>query len=249
LQGQEALAVRASRKLKNDEMLVTKLAASRLRLELDNVPLWRGDHVSIRKLAEDFARFLYLPRLRNASVLVDAIHEGIALLSWQQDSFAYADSFDDAVQRFRGLRFAQRVLLGQDELTGVLVKPEAAIKQFQAEQETTAAALSGAVAGRAETQSELTVTKIEADSGKAVPPAKPKRFYGSVQLNPERVGRDAGKIAEEVVQHLALQPGAKVEVILEIRAQMPNGAPDNIVRVVTENARTLKFTTQGFEKE
>jgi hypothetical protein len=36
---------------------------------------------------------------------------------------------------------------------------------------------------------------------------------------------------------------------LEIIAQMPDGAPDNIVRVVTENASTLKFTTQSFEKE
>ena len=34
-------------------------------------------------------------------------------------------------------------------------------------------------------------------------PPKSKRFYGSVELNPQRVGRDAGKIAEEIVQHLA----------------------------------------------
>ena len=249
LQGQEALAVRASRKLKNDEMLVTKLAASRLRLELDNVPLWRGDHVSIKKLAEDFARYLYLPRLRNASVLVDAVHEGIALLSWQQDSFAYADSFDDAVQRYRGLRFAQHVSLGQDELAGVLVKPEAAMKQFQAEQATTATALSEAAIGRVEMQGQLTVTKVEADSGIAVPPAKPKRFYGSVRLNPDRVGRDAGKIAEEIIQHLTLQPGSTVEVTLEIQAQMPEGATDRTVRTVTENAHTLKFTSHSFEKE
>ena len=88
-------------------LLVSKLAASRLRLELDNVPLWRGDHVSVKQLAEDFARYLYLPRLRNAQVLVDVIYEGIALLSWQQDSFAYADSFNEEVKRYRGLRFCE----------------------------------------------------------------------------------------------------------------------------------------------
>jgi hypothetical protein len=70
-----------------------------------------------------------------------------------------------------------------------------------------------------------------------------------VKLSAQRVGRDAGKIAEEIVQHLVLQPGAKVEVTLEIQAQMPEGAPDNVVRIVTENARTLKFTAQGFENE
>ncbi|WP_211232761.1 SNF2-related protein [Desulfatirhabdium butyrativorans] len=43
LSGSDALAVRASKKLKNDEMLITSFAASRLRMELDRVPLWRGD--------------------------------------------------------------------------------------------------------------------------------------------------------------------------------------------------------------
>ena len=39
LTGQDALAVRASKKLRNDELLISGLAASRLRLELDQVPL------------------------------------------------------------------------------------------------------------------------------------------------------------------------------------------------------------------
>lgn len=43
--------------------------------------------------------------------------------------------------------------------------------------------------------------------------------------------------------------GATVTVTIEIEAQIPEGAPDNVVRTVTENSRTLKFTSQGFEKE
>lgn len=43
--------------------------------------------------------------------------------------------------------------------------------------------------------------------------------------------------------------GADVTVTLEIQAQVPAGAPDNIVRTVTENCRTLKFSDHGFEKE
>jgi hypothetical protein len=27
------------------------------------VPLWRGDHVAIKQLVDDFARYPYLPRL------------------------------------------------------------------------------------------------------------------------------------------------------------------------------------------
>jgi hypothetical protein len=43
--------------------------------------------------------------------------------------------------------------------------------------------------------------------------------------------------------------GAKVTVTLEVEAEIPSGAPDHDVRTVTENSRTLKFTSQGFEKE
>jgi hypothetical protein len=200
-------------------------------------------------LAEDFARYLYLPRLRNSQVLVDALHEGVALLSWQQDSFAYADSYDDTTKRFRGLRFGQHVPMGQDEFSGVLVKPDAAMVQFQAEQAATAAVITGTPKPPTGELAQPGQPQKGSLSGQPAPSPKPKRFFGSVQLNPQRVGRDAGKIAEEIVQHLALQPGANVEVTLEITAQMPDGAPDNIVRIVTENARTLKFAAQSFEKE
>jgi len=40
-----------------------------------------------------------------------------------------------------------------------------------------------------------------------------------------------------------------VTVTLEIEAEVPAGAPDHVVRPVTENGRTLKFTSQGFERE
>jgi len=63
-------------------------------MELDCVPLWRGDHVAIKQLAEDFARYIYLPRLKDASLLVGAIREGLVLLTWMRDAFAFADSFD-----------------------------------------------------------------------------------------------------------------------------------------------------------
>jgi hypothetical protein len=68
-------------------------------------------------------------------------------------------------------------------------------------------------------------------------------------LDPARVGRDAGRIADEVISHLAGLVGASVKVTLEIEAEIQSGAPENVVRTVTENSRTLKFTTHGFEEE
>jgi len=35
--------------------------------------------------------------------------------------------------------------------------------------------------------------------------------------------------------------GVNVKVTLEIPAEIPSGVPDNVVRIVTEHSRTLKF--------
>ena len=76
-----------------------------------------------------------------------------------------------------------------------------------------------------------------------------KRFHGTVALNPVRAGLDASRIAEEVIAHLTALPNAPVKVTLEIEADIPGGAADNVVRMVTENSRTLRFSSQGFEAE
>ena len=41
---------------------------------------------------------------------------------------------------------------------------------------------------------------------------------------------------------------AEVEITLEIQAKLPDGASDKTVRDVTENCRTLKFESFGFEE-
>ena len=61
------------------------------------------------------------------------------------------------------------------------------------------------------------------------------------------MGRDAGQIADEVISHLSGLVGSEVTVTLEIDAEIPDGAPENVVRTVTENSRTLKFASHGFE--
>lgn len=239
LQGQDPLAVRASKKLRNDELLLTQLGPIRLRMELDGIPLWRGDHVGVKQLSEDFAQYLYLPRLRDSDVLIEAVQEGPSLTTWSTETFAYAEGWDEARGRYRGLQGGQRVRVILDA-DSVVVKPEAAIRQLDAE------------------RSQRPETDKEGETGPGeskVPPEPkeegrraPRRFHGSVSLDPTRLGRDAGKIAEEVAQHLAGLVNAKLEVTLEISADIPDGVPENIVRTITENCRTLKFKTHGFEE-
>jgi hypothetical protein len=51
-----------------------------------------------------------------------------------------------------------------------------------------------------------------------------------------------GRVADEILYR-------HDEPRLEVDAEIPSGAPDHVVRTVTENSRTLRFSTQGFEKE
>jgi hypothetical protein len=66
---------------------------------------------------------------------------------------------------------------------------------------------------------------------------------------PDRAGRDANRISDEVIAHLAGLMGGTVNVTLEIEAEIPDGAPGHVVRGFTENSRELNFTSQGFEQE
>jgi hypothetical protein len=212
LSGQDALAVRASKKLRGDEHLITGFAPTRLRMELDRIPLWRDNHVPVKQLAEEFARYPYLPRLREPAVLLEAIREGLGLLTWSRDSFAYADSFDEAAGRYRGLRCGELVNISQGNLSGLLVRPEVALIQREAETE---------------------IRKPGEDKPPPPPPpeqpARPKRFHGSVNLDAARVGRDAGRIADEIIAHLAGLVGSTVTVTLEIEARVEAGMPENVV--------------------
>jgi predicted AAA+ superfamily ATPase len=249
LQGADPLAVRASKKLRNEELLLPAFAGTRLRMELDGVPLWRGDHVEIRQLVEDFARYIYLPRLKDATVLIDAVRNGLELRTWEHDTFAYADSFDEAAGRYRGLRAGPGITLSGEGSQGLLVKPEVARRQIDAEssRESKAEKPHGDFPKNGERRGPTSpVGGTEKESEGDV---TPRRFHGSVCLDSLRVGADAGRVAEEVIAHLAGLPGARVQVTLEIEVTVPGGVPEHIVRIVTENCRTLKFTNHGFERE
>ena len=233
------------------------------------MPLWRGEHVAVRQLVEDFARYPYLPRLAGPEVLARAVADGLALLTWESEAFALAEGYDEAGDRYRGLQPGGRTIDVLWESAALLVRPDAARRQWDAEAPSTAPGHSPG----AETGSEGrpgagadkgTDTGAGTDPGSvagggtgrdtgveptpAPPEKKARRFYGAVTLDATRVGRDAGRVAEEVIVHLSGLIGARVTVTMEIAAEIPDGAPDNVVRTVTENSRTLKFGSLGFEE-
>ncbi len=145
--------------------------------------------------------------------------------------------------------FPPRGAVCETDAPGVLVKPGVARAQLDAEAAPVPGFGGGATAGGGDAFTARPGPGGTGALASAVPTAapKPRRFHGSVSLDPMRSGRDAGRIADEVITHLSGLVGAQVTVTLEIQAEIPGGVPENVVGTVTENARTLKFMSQGFE--
>lgn len=249
LQGSGSLASRASSKLQSDAVLLDRVAPSVLRHEIDRVPLWRGDHVEVRQLVEDFAKHLYLPRVTAPKVLVNAICESVALTSWELDGFAYADSYDEDKKRYRGLKVGTLLTLGETD-AALIVKPDAAKVQFateEAESTGTGATTGTGTGSRGSDQGE---DEEEAGGGtgrSSTGATQPIEFHGSASLTPTKLTPQVAKIAEEIVQHLASKLGVEVTITIDIHAELPGGFDPDTVRTVTENCIALNFDDHGFE--
>ncbi len=241
--GSDCHVARASRKVTGAEQLIARWSPALLKMELDRW-LWKdAAHISTQKLWEYLATYCYLPRLRDVEVLTEAIREGLK----SRDYFAYAGSVDES-GRYLGLQFGAAGASVYVDSASVLVKPEVAADQLAAAVPATEDALPVDVPnGGAVPPVREKPTQVELPLGEGGP-AAPTRFFGKVVLDSARVGRDAGRIAEEVIQHLAGLVDSNVRVTLEIEADIPSGASDAVVRTVTENCRVLKFEAQGFEE-
>lgn len=246
INNQGTLAERASKKVATDNSLVRTFGSTMLRYELDRVPLWRGDHVSVRQAWEDFASFPYLPRLRDLNVFLRAVSGGPQTLDLANDGFAYAEAWDGEAKRYRGLVVTGGVPNPVADGLSVLVRPAVA-SAVQAELEN-----------RRGDQGE------PADHDRGTHPAgipddgrpdagetrvvRPTRFYGRVTIaDPSRLGRDAGDIGREILANLLPRPGVTVRVTIELEGDDPNGFDEATVRTLSENARELGFETSEFE--
>ena len=252
--GAESLAERVSRKLVAEEALIAAYAGSRLRHDIDRVPLWRGGNVAVRQLWDDFTQYLYLPRLLDRSVLEGAVRDGVASLTWRADGFAYADDHDPPPHepsgiagdgsgaRYRGLRAAQE--LAALAPSGLVVHPDVAAAQLAAELGATDTpdGTGGLTGGPAPPETGTGPAAPEPDA-----PSLPTRYWGRVTLDSLRWTRAAADIADAIVDQLARAHGAEVEVTIEVAGTSPSGFDDAVQRTVTENAATLKFTSGDFE--
>jgi len=242
-QCREALAECASKKLIDREYLIVEYGPARLKLDMDRYHLWgTADHVNIKQLWEYFARYPYLPRLRDEKVLIKAIKEGISRLDWT-DLFAYAERWDDKQGRYIGLRSGMVGSVHYDTEIGLLIRPEIAQKHIEKQSDES---------GVSPHEKKEDVGETGVGNGQTRPfyspsEKRPKRFYGEVELNPLNAPSELKNISENVIQHLASI--GKVRITLTIEADFSDGVSEQVVRTIIENTRTLKFKNSEFEEE
>ncbi|GAA1311855.1 hypothetical protein Psi02_72100 [Planotetraspora silvatica] len=258
----DRLAERVSAKLRQRDALRTVQAASVIRGNLDGplASVWERGHISVEELWSYYCRYPYLPRLRDRVVLDSGILAGLDEFDWEATGFALATGHDGT--RFEGLAVPPTGRFGQITDGTMLVRPDLAIAQREAEQVPAGGGAGGAGGGNAgggdgsgsggsegQTGGSAGQTGGGQPGGGDVTPPGPKnvRFFGAVKLNPELPQKSFTKIYTELVQHLSAVDGVELELAIEIRAKRADGFPEDKVRIVSENAKVLKFDQFGFE--
>ena len=249
---QAGLAERVTAKLRQGGLLATSYGARNVRMDL-NGPLraaWENGHVNVGDLWSYYRRYPYLTRLRDRTVLEAALQSGLDDMMWETEGFALAESYDEVTGRYRGLASYLGGTVAVLSDTALLVRPAVAVAQHEQEP---AVSVDGAGSHNGGSDRGPVVpgpgAADGAGNGAAPSPVPDRLFFAVVKLNPERYGRDFNRLTTEVLQHLGAVEGTSLEVTVEITATNNSGFPADKARVVTENARTLKFDKYGFEAQ
>lgn len=229
--GEGSIYDRASKKLVADEQLITRWSPALLKMEMDRWNLWgEEDHISTRKLWEYLASYLYLPRLRSRSVLEDTIQEGMQ----STDFFGYAASHDGD---YNGLVFGRPGAVHLDS-ESVLVRAEiaAAIQRPG----PAAPAQPRAIAAPSE-PAHSRPSPLESTDPVKTESALARRFWTTVEMNPQEAGMKVSQILESVVETMLRQSGSKVTLVLEIEGTNPAGFSEKVQSDVINDCNTLKI--------
>jgi len=237
----EKMAERVSERLARSGLLVTEIHPRNLLMELDTKlnSVWQRGHIAVGEMWAYFCRYPYLPRLKNRAVLVDSIKSVLTSLLAETEGFALAESFDEKTNTYVGLTMpGSSVNFGQIADSTLLVDFKVAKSQVDDPVELPS---KPNLAGAEGTSTGLIQVETEPSEFRKT------RFFGTVELDGERNARDFGRVSQEVIAQLLSIEGVEVTIAVEIQATAKDGFGDDKIRVVTENARTLKFKQSGFE--
>jgi uncharacterized protein len=232
-----------------NELVIPTWSPIHLRTKLTEL-YWKPEKPAAGAMAfwEDTMRYLYLPRLKDRSVLEQAIVKGAATRDFFGTAYGHKDG------KYDGFKFGDTNIQLDDTL--LLIEPSAATT-YEA---TIAPAPSTSRAGEnppppwgggeqpppPRPGSKSKPPPIGA-GGAAPGEPRPRTFIGTADVKAESAKMRLRDIADEIIAVLAGDPQATVTVTVEITAEFPTGASDQIKRAVSENAQQLGFKNKTWE--
>jgi hypothetical protein len=205
-------------------------------------PIWptARPHLNIEEIRDWFASYVYLPRLRDEATLDGALQR---LVESMADAFAYASGFDEETGAYEGVVDGRTLMPGRFE-SGLLVRREA-IPSAKPDSEPIRPGDDGG-------STPTPTPSVRDDRGEApAPDPRPRRFFASLEIDPERAGLEVARIMDGLFVELTRAPGTSLRLHLEIEgAAGDNGYPEDVVDTVKANARDLRLdgTSLGFEE-
>ena len=238
-----ALGSEIERVCVENELVISTWSPIHLRTKLKEL-YWKVDKPAIGALAfwEDTMRYLYLPRLKNRSVLEQAIVKGAS----SRDFFGTA--YGQHEDKFDGFKLGDANIQLDDTL--LLIEPDGA-KQYEAAYVTHPPFVPGGptppttLPGTTSPGPGMTPPPITPPTPGGVP--KAHAFIGTAEVNASTAKMRLVQIAEEIISLLASDSHATVKVSVEITADFPEGVSDQIKRAISENATSLGFKNKTWE--
>ena len=220
-------------KFLDEEALADKLSPDALHTILERHIWNRLDHIGIDDLWDLLAANVYMQRLRNKSVLLACVREGVP-----EAKFGYAERYTaDSQDQYENLRFGDDTSGVAERGDGLLVNPEMA----KLVKDELATRRSGVENGDSDDEDE--------NGGGGKPPEPPpppqqprapavKRILVNKVVHGQLSLDDIGPIRDEIVRTL-MDGGGEVTISVTISATNSNGFPESIARAVRENSQQL----------
>ena len=207
-----------------------------------------GDHVAVDVLWEKLTSYVYMPRLRNRSVLQRCIEEGVV-----SGAFGYARDYNLNTEEYRGLRYEGPIhdpalgMVINENSGGLLVAPQRASEEMRKalEREQQERKDDHRTSGN----DTYTVNKqhggTKAIEDTPLKPPRPSRIRASKTVSGDLSLDDFNNLRSNIIRNLQ-EGGGEVTVTITIEAHKEGGFEEETTHPLRDNSGQLGLDFQVF---
>ena len=237
-------------RLIEEEALVEKISPSALASVLQQ-HVWDkpepSDHIEVNRLWEMLTSYIFMPRLRNRSILQRCIEEGTPV-----GAFGYARDYNPDTGEYRGLRYEEPLqdptagFIIDENSAGLLVTPnkagqqkeKAKVREHDTPKDPPAPPNNVLDKDKADSNDDNSNRKHSAPRPKLLRASK--TAVGGLSLN------DYNDLQNDIIRILQ-EDGAEVTVTITIEGRKEDGFDDTVARPIRDNSGQLGFDFHSYD--